>query len=556
MKKVKINKNLYSRNHSSSTLYKSQSSRSFIYQPTHSLHGDNIERFYTEADHFDITCSTPIPEHSKRCPISLTVLQKYFSDILSNLTEKNSIDQQLLSKHKTMKDVLKDCYNSIPDLSLYIYQQMVSVFQDLDHLQSQQSATSIPALINKCLQITLLIETENFRSKSDPASKIFKNLEEAEQNLNLSIEAELDSKIGKVTVRVLNIWKKIVTIQKESGVICCCFLLLYCEVDRSIRVSPYFKVKYDKAINIMKDYCNNPGYVVTVVRKTRDYIERGLISQEIFNRIQRSLMKIEAREVKNMDKTMTGFVIYELVLCALRYYNYYNKINNEGDLIDDKISTMKSQDLVNHEGSFNLSQFESFPTNFSILSGTSQNKSYSPMQSSIKSIKTPILCEKSISPIKSINKSSLNLRKKSSDKIGLMHRRTISNLKPTSKPSIDGKIPETIKRSPFKASALKIQRESLSTTSSSPSRLLTAKFVNSIEEKPENDKYKEFIQEFFINFIKKKVFMDCADGMFARSKSREQIIRQNRTSWMKEFEQQVGVIRQNALRKINEENNF
>ena len=551
MKKAKKNKDLHYRNNSSFSLYKSQSSRSFIHQPKHSLPNDNIGRFYTETDNFDRTCLTPLPEHSKRCPISLAVLQKYFSDICSSLNQKNSVSIQLLSKLKTMKDVLKDCYNSIPDLSLDIYLQMASAFQDLDQIQSQQSPTPVPVLINKCLQIALLIETESFRSKSDPASKISVKLEEPEPTLNLEIE--LDSRVAKVTVRVLNLWKKIVTITKESGVICCCFLLLYCEIDRTIRVSPYFKVKFDRAINLVKDYCSNPGYVVTVVRKTRNYIERGLISQEIFNRIHRSLLKIEGREVRNMDKTMTGFILYELVLYALRYYNYYNKIKNDIELPDGKISPFKSQDSINHDSSFSGLHFESFPTNFSLLSATSPFKSHSPVQGRIKSIKAPILYEKTFYPTKAINKSSLNLRDKSPDKIGFIHRRTNSPLKLSPKKSIDCRISETMRKSPIKAGILKFQRESLSTTSSSPSRLLTAKFV-SLVEKPKNDRYRDYIKEFFLNFIKKKVSMGCADEVLARSKTIEQLILHNREGWVKEFEQRVGIIRQNAIRKLEEEN--
>lgn len=554
MNKLKNNKKFHLRNNSSFSLSKSQSSRSFIHHPMHSFHTDNIGSLYTDADHIDRTSSTPIPEHSMRRPISLTVLEKYFSDICSSINQKNSIDLQLLNKISTMKDVLKDCLNSIDDLSLEIYLLINSSLQDLQHIKSQGSCSITPILMNKLLQIALLIETGNFRSKSEPAAQFTEQIEDLD--LNLDLESELESKVGKVTVRVLNLWKKIVTVQKESGIICCCFLLLYCEIDRAIRVSPYFKVKFDKAINIMKDYCSNPGYVVTVVRKTRDYIDRGLISSEIFMRISSSLKKISSQDVKNMDRTMTGFILYELVLFALRYYNYVSKKKNESSSVDLKISPIKSQDSVNNESYLNHSQFESFPTNFSVEGGLSPIKSHSPVQNSAKPAQTALLSEKFKSPVKYINKSSSNLSKQSPNKPAIVSRSTNSPLKSSPTKGLGGKKNEIIKKSPLKTSFLRFQRESLeNTSSSSPSGLLKAKFVAK-EEKPASVLYGNCIQEFFKNFITKKISIDLGNDLFGNGKSKEQIILQNRESWMKEFEQQVGIIRKNALKKLCEENKF
>ena len=554
MNKLKNNKKFHLRNNSSFSLSKSQSSRSFIHHPVHSLHADNIGSLYTDAEIIDRTSSTPVPEHSIRRPISLTVLEKYFSDICSSINQKDSIDVQLLNKISTMKDVLRDCLNSIDDLSLEIYSLINSAFQDLQHIKSQGSSTINPILMNKLLQIALLIETGNFRSKSEPAAKFTEQLEDLDPNLDL--ETELESRVAKVTVRVLNLWKKIVTIQKESGIICCCFLLLYCEIDRAIRVSPYFKVRFDKAINIMKDYCSNPGYVVTVVRKTRDYIDRGLISSEIFMRIQSSLSKIKSQDVKSMDRTMTGFILYELVLFALEYYNYTRK-KNELSSVDIKFSPTKSQDSINQESSFNHSHFESFPTNFSVEAGLSPIKSHSPVLSTSKPAKAPLSSEKSKSPTKYINKSSSSILKRSPNKAGFTSLSTNSPLKPSPTKAIGGRKHEVTKRSPLKTNFLRFQRESLeNTTSSSPSGMLRAKFAVKVEEKPASVQYGNCIEEMFKNFIAKKISIDLGNELFGRGKSKEQIILQNREIWMKEFEQQVRIIRQNALKKLCEENKF
>ena len=86
--------------------------------------------------------------------------------------------------------------------------------------------------------------------------------------------------------------------------------------------------------------------------------------------------------------------------------------------------------------------------------------------------------------------------------------------------------------------------------------MLRAKFAVKVEEKPASVQYGNCIEEMFKNFIAKKISIDLGNELFGRGKSKEQIILQNREIWMKEFEQQVRIIRQNALKKLCEENKF
>ena len=50
-----------------------------------------------------------------------------------------------------------------------------------------------------------------------------------------------------------------------------------------------------------------------------------MISVGSVRKIHDLFSKITAEHVKNIDKTMTGFTIYELVLFAINYYYAYAK---------------------------------------------------------------------------------------------------------------------------------------------------------------------------------------------------------------------------------------
>lgn len=173
-------------------------------------------------------------------------------------------------------------------------------------------------------------------------SEILSNTNASNDSLNtvnpLSLQTigiELISKVNKINPRLLNMWKKILGPQRESAVISCCFLLLYCEIDSSLKISPNARIPIDKAISITKSYLANPGYVVTIVKRTKDYIEKEMISVETIQRIYGLISKLTDDQVRDMDASFTGLALYELIVWAVKYYDGYVKEYYKFDIFDD-----------------------------------------------------------------------------------------------------------------------------------------------------------------------------------------------------------------------------
>lgn len=159
--------------------------------------------------------------------------------------------------------------------------------------------------------------------------------EKSESHPNLqSISVELFVRINRINPRVLNIWKKILCPQREAAVISCSFLLLYCEVDASLKISPNARIPIDKAISTMKNYLANPGFVVTVIRRTKEYIDREMISVETIKRIHDLLSKVTIEQVKAMDKTLTGLALYDLIVWAVKYYEAYAREHYKVEILE------------------------------------------------------------------------------------------------------------------------------------------------------------------------------------------------------------------------------
>jgi len=211
---------------------------------------------------------------------------------------------------------------------------MASALKEIQQIYTTQDTSLYSTLAKKLVQVAGLLEENNYTSEVDRVTTL--PSEDIGEVVGLgNIKSELNLRITRVTARILNIWKKILSPQREAAVISCSFLLLYCEVDGSLKILPTARIPADKAVNSMKNYLNNPGYVVTIIRKTKEYIENEQISVETIRRINDLIGKITVEQVKNMDKTLTGFAIYELVLYAVRYYQEYAKDNYKIDIFEE-----------------------------------------------------------------------------------------------------------------------------------------------------------------------------------------------------------------------------
>lgn len=160
--------------------------------------------------------------------------------------------------------------------------------------------------------------------------------EKSENPLSLkSASTELVIRVNRINPRVLNLWKKIVAPQREPALISFCFLLLYCEVDSFMCITPNARIPIEKTILIMKEYLTNPGYVVTVVRKTKEYIDKEMISVDTIKRIYELIKKTTAEQVKAVDKTFAGLALYELIIWAVYYYRTYAKEHYGIEIFED-----------------------------------------------------------------------------------------------------------------------------------------------------------------------------------------------------------------------------
>ena len=255
-------------------------------------------------------------------PISLIIIEKYFSDICQCIAAKGQIEPSLLSKASTMQDVLKDCLSVIHDLSLQFYVLMASALKEIQQIELTQDQSLYSTLAKKLLQLAELIEDNKYTSQTERVVTL-PNDDVPEVTSLAGLGKELFVRINRVTVRVLNIWKKILNPQREAAVISCGFLLLYCEVDPALKISPNSRIPIDKAIVTMKNYLANPGHVVTIIRRSKEFVDKEMISVETFQRIKELIGKVTLEQVRNADKTLTGFAIYELVLFVVRYFEAY-----------------------------------------------------------------------------------------------------------------------------------------------------------------------------------------------------------------------------------------
>jgi hypothetical protein len=285
-----------------------------------------LDHLTTEPSRMSSHASSPLSsfraQKDQAKPISLVIIEKYFSDICQSIASKNSIEKNLLAKASTMLDVLKDCLTAVPDMSLQFYVLMSSALKEIQQIHEEGCQGLFPSVAKKLVQIADMIEEKSYKSQVDRVNT--QPSEEINEIRGLrNLGSELNVRVGRVTARTFNLWKKILSQQREAVALSCGFLLLYCEVDNTIRVSRNNRIPADKVVNVMKEYINNPGHVVTIIRKTKEYLDKEMVSVEIIRRIHDLLETVTAEEVKNMDKTMTGFTIYELVVFAVRYYHEY-----------------------------------------------------------------------------------------------------------------------------------------------------------------------------------------------------------------------------------------
>ena len=518
-----------------------------------------------------------------------------------------------------MHGVLKDCLTAIHNLSLDIYLLMASSLKDIQHIRTSEDQRFQNMLSNKLLQISTMIEANNYRSDSEKVVCLPDKEEKEGKEVSSAreIAKELNIRVSRVTARILNLWKRIVYPQKEAGVICSCFLLLYCEVDPTVGISPLLKIRFDKAVNTMKNYSANPGYVVTVLRKTQEFIDKEMISVDTIRRVHELLGRITAENVKNIDKTLTGFIIYEMAVYAARYYEAVARERYQIEIFAPEACEKSVKESRLSEKNVGISQSD----NFGIVLSGEKKQSKSISESSDKKTKTaqkPSM-RISISPSKSSLlktitvsgiQNNLDLSKFSPKNAFLSPRKSVDackistsrsptprNVNISPKKKIMSKSPSlrhsgtkniSLGRSPTKATkAVSSETKQRSTVKSLDLNLISAKkLLLSTQKMPsatsrtpprknesvdssfqpksmdhrdvlEEMQYQQFIEEKFRHFLVEKLNISFDDGDPGESRNKhEDKAMKSRETWMREFENKVGIIRYNAIKKLGDEKRF
>ena len=546
-------------------------------------------------------------------PISLIIIEKYFSDICQSIASKGHIDSALLSKAGTMQEVLKDCLSVINDLSLQFYVLMASALKEIQHIESTQDESLYSTLAKKLLQLAELIEENKYLSQNDRVSTL--PIEPVQVFDLIGLGKELSIRINRVTARVLNIWKKILNPQREAAVISCGFLLLYCEVDPVLKISPNSRIPVDKAIVKMRNYLANPGHVVTVVRRSKEFVDKEMISVETFQRIKELIGKVTLDQVRSADKTLTGFVIYELILFVVRYFEAYafehyklrvfDKVQMQGEVLETERNEVsrpsidqsnqnsciliKNRIQVNQSVRGSMSNSSSSP-----ISLIKQVSKHSPKPNQTRLSQVPKINDKnstssiktsSVSPIKSKQKVFETKALQTQTKPGLFNKKpstspmkTVqSNLKLYQPQSTPRPTPQTTSSSPIPMQkpldkTLLVAKQLIKSPCKSQSNRTTPvrnrkPSVSPNDCGPTHDlleemQYQQFIEEKFRHFLvdklkseSDKLLLTSQDHLEIRISIERKAI-QSKINWIQEFEVKTGKIRFNASTKLADDRRY
>lgn len=118
----------------------------------------------------------------------------------------------------------------------------------------------------------------------------------------------------------------------EIGTVCFGILKFYSEVDPVIK-----KLSLEDPKGAMDSYCKNPGHVVQVLRKTFVYLNGEMISLRIIREVNEIMQKISPEVVSCIDKTMSGFVIWDLIRSSIDYYRAYGFYHYRIDIFDKNL---------------------------------------------------------------------------------------------------------------------------------------------------------------------------------------------------------------------------
>jgi hypothetical protein len=114
---------------------------------------------------------------------------------------------------------------------------------------------------------------------------------------------------------------------KELETVCAGFLRFYWEVDSDIKA-----VGFSEPVAAMVKYARNPGHVVQTIRKTVSFLESEMISLKVAREVREMVVRTPPEIVGCLDKTMAGFILWDLIRHALEFYSIYFQFHYKIDI--------------------------------------------------------------------------------------------------------------------------------------------------------------------------------------------------------------------------------
>ena len=111
---------------------------------------------------------------------------------------------------------------------------------------------------------------------------------------------------------------------------------------------------YEDPILAMSRYTRNPGHIVQMIRKTKSYLDEEMISLRAAREVYNLIYKMPPELLAYIDKTLTSFIIWDLVRYALDYYRAYGLFHYKIEIFQKLL--IEGQDLNYFEASFNLKE--------------------------------------------------------------------------------------------------------------------------------------------------------------------------------------------------------
>lgn len=101
------------------------------------------------------------------------------------------------------------------------------------------------------------------------------------------------------------------------------------------------KPGFEDPVVAMVKYTRNPGHVVQVVRKIQFYLDNELVSLRTVKDVYNMIVKTPPEVIMCVDKTLTGFVLWDFIRAALEYYRAYELFHYKIDIFDKRLITDK-----------------------------------------------------------------------------------------------------------------------------------------------------------------------------------------------------------------------